>query len=70
MSNITMRQFLTLVVTALIFVGVGMTLKSAKDHDHEPNAHGAPEHSEGAAPAEFERGPHRGRMLRDGDLAL
>jgi cobalt-zinc-cadmium efflux system membrane fusion protein len=31
---------------------------------------GAPAHEEGAAAAEYERGPHRGRMLRDGDFAL
>jgi cobalt-zinc-cadmium efflux system membrane fusion protein len=28
------------------------------------------EHGHAAAPAEFERGPHRGRLLRDGDFAL
>lgn len=31
---------------------------------------GAPAGGHGAAPAEFERGPHRGRMLRSGSFAL
>jgi cobalt-zinc-cadmium efflux system membrane fusion protein len=66
-----MRQILTLVLTALLFAGVGMALKSGSgDHDHGPHEHGAHEQADAAAPAEFERGPHRGRMLRDGDLAL
>lgn len=71
MSNTTMRQLLTLVLTALLFVGIGMAIRSGTvDHDHGPPKEGAPEHAEAAAPAEFERGPHRGRMLRDGDFAL
>jgi cobalt-zinc-cadmium efflux system membrane fusion protein len=36
---------------------------------HGHDAHGHAEQSESAAD-EFERGPHRGRMLRDGDFAL
>ncbi len=71
MSNTTMRQYLTLVLTALIFAGVGMAIKSGReDHDRGPPPHGAAEHADAAAIAEFERGPHRGRMLRDGDFAL
>lgn len=71
MNSTTMRQFLTLVLTALLFVGVGMAIKSGSgDQDHGPHEHGVPEHADAAATAEFERGPHRGRMLRDGDLAL
>jgi cobalt-zinc-cadmium efflux system membrane fusion protein len=67
----TMRQFLTILLTALIFVGVGMAIKSTNEGlDHGPGEHGAPANAEAAATAEFERGPHRGRMLRDGDLAL
>lgn len=31
---------------------------------------GEPAHGEAAASGEYERGPHRGRMLRDGDLAI
>lgn len=38
----------------------------AADHTHD--AEGG--HGEAAATAEFERGPHRGRMLRDGDFAI
>ena len=38
MSNTTMRQFLTLVLTALLFAGVGMAIKSgSEDHDHGPH---------------------------------
>ena len=29
-----------------------------------------PAHGEAAVSGEYERGPHRGRMLRDGDLAI
>lgn len=66
-----MRQFLTLILTALLFAGVGMAIKSGSgDHDHGPPKEGVSEHAEAAATAEFERGPHRGRMLRDGDFAL
>lgn len=66
-----MRQFLTLVLTALLFAGVGMMLKSgSENHNHGPHEHGTHEDAEAAATPEFERGPHRGRMLRDGDLAL
>ena len=71
MSDTTMRQILTLVLTALLFAGVGMAIKSgSEDHDHGSHEHGAAEHADVAATDEFERGPHRGRMLRDGDLAL
>lgn len=67
----TMRQFLTLVLTALLFAGVGMAIRSgSEDHDRGSHEHAAQEHADAAAPAEFERGPHRGRMLRDGDFAL
>jgi membrane fusion protein, heavy metal efflux system len=70
MTYTTMRQLITIVLTAWIFAGVGMAIKSSNgSHDHGPQEHGAPAHAE-AAPAEFERGPHRGRMLRDGDFAV
>ncbi len=43
MSSTTMRQFLTLVLTALLFAGVGMAIKSgSEDHNHGPHEHGAP----------------------------
>jgi cobalt-zinc-cadmium efflux system membrane fusion protein len=69
-----MRQILTLVFTALLFAGVGVAMKSAM-HESEPHGHGADGqgsagHAEDKPEAEFERGPHRGRMLRDGDFAL
>jgi cobalt-zinc-cadmium efflux system membrane fusion protein len=71
MSNTAMRQFLTLLLTALMFAGVGMAIKSTNEgYDQGPSEHGAPANAEAAATAEFERGPHRGRMLRDGDFAL
>ena len=71
MSNTEMRQFLTILLTALIFVGVGMAIKSgSEDHNHGPHEQDAHEHGDAPATAEFERGPHRGRMLRDGDFAL
>lgn len=69
-----MRQILTLLVTALVFVGVGVAIKSAMDgpssHEHGPHEVAASAHGEATPAAEFERGPHRGRMLRDGDFAL
>lgn len=43
------------------------TLAGCGDRTAKPQKHAA-EH--GAATAEFERGPHRGRLLRDGDFAL
>jgi membrane fusion protein, heavy metal efflux system len=63
-----------LVVIALVLlVGTGLTILAWKklnpagtthEHDH---GHGH-DHADNTAP-EFERGPHRGRMLREGDLA-
>ena len=73
-GDVNMRQILTLLLTALLFVGVGMAVKSAMDgpgtHEHGPNDHAAAAPGEAPQAAEFERGPHRGRMLRDGDFAL
>ena len=69
-----MRQLFTLILTALIFAGVGMAVSSRFGHDHGPEQtceHGSPSHTEAPATGEFERGPHRGRMLRgEGDLAI
>lgn len=68
-----MRQFFTLILTALIFAGVGMAVSSRFGHDHGPTQsgeHGSSSHTEAPATGEFERGPHRGRILRDGDLAM
>jgi cobalt-zinc-cadmium efflux system membrane fusion protein len=69
-----MKQVFTLILTAVLFAGVGMAIRSAQ-HDAAPHPHGAEvksggEHGEAAAAQEFERGPHRGRMLRDGEFAL
>lgn len=66
-----MRQILTLFLIALMVVGVGAVINSTNEarlHSRgEPSAHADAEESH---TADFERGPHRGRMLRDGDLAL
>lgn len=54
------RLFVTLLVTA-------MGLSACADHSHDAaGSHG--DHS--ASSDEYERGPHRGRMLRAGDFAL
>ena len=62
-----------LIIFAIVLaVGAGLTLLALKrgDHGHAHDEHG---HSHGnhAEPeaAKFERGPHNGRMLRDGDFA-
>ncbi|MFN0218219.1 MAG: efflux RND transporter periplasmic adaptor subunit [Hyphomicrobium sp.] len=68
-----MRQLFTLILTALIFAGVGMAVSSRFGHRHgpeQPGGHGGASHAEAPATGEFERGPHRGRMLRDGDFAI
>jgi cobalt-zinc-cadmium efflux system membrane fusion protein len=51
-------------VVAVLAVGAFLLLKPGKANG--PSA----EAGHGAAAAEFERGPHRGRMLRDGDVAI
>jgi cobalt-zinc-cadmium efflux system membrane fusion protein len=56
------RHIITVLVAALIFVGVAEVLTSRND---------PPATVEKAASGEeFERGPHRGRLLRDGRFAL
>lgn len=71
-----MRQYITLVLTAVIFAWVGVTIHSSySSHDHGGQERGSkdhadPAHAEAAVAAEFERGPRRGRMLRAGDFAL
>ncbi len=49
-------------VLALVVVGAFLLIKPGKAE--------APAGEQGAAAAEYERGPHRGRMLRDGDVAI
>jgi cobalt-zinc-cadmium efflux system membrane fusion protein len=56
------RRIVTVLVAALIFVGVGGVLTSRNDPPVTVEKANTGE--------EFERGPHRGRMLRDGRLAL
>lgn len=56
------RQIITIVAAALIFAGIGTALTTQKESaavEEEVNSGG-----------EFERGPHGGRMLRDGRFAL
>jgi len=68
------KQLLTLAI--ILAAGAGLiflALKSDHAHDHDDHGHGHGGHTHGtpAAPVvgEYERGPHRGRMLRDGDFA-
>lgn len=65
-----MRQLFTLALTALLFIGVGIAVKSTIDGDARTHSDSPAEHGESIQAADFERGPHRGRMLRDGDLAV
>ena len=55
-------RFVPLLISAASLLGAC----GAKEHAHE----GEPAGDHGAAAADFERGPHRGRLLRDGDFAL
>jgi len=67
------KKNLTAIVIVLL-VGTGLALFALKKlkpaasaaHDHE---HGHGHAHDDHAAAEFERGPHRGRMLREGDFA-
>ena len=66
-----MRQILTLLLIALMVVGVVLAIKSTNEaRVYAPGEHDAAGNPEESASAEFERGTHRGRMLRDGDFAL
>jgi cobalt-zinc-cadmium efflux system membrane fusion protein len=71
MSNKTMRAVFTILLVALMVVGVALAIKSTNDA-RVVGAGAQGEHAKAEEPpaAEFERGPHRGRMLRDGDFAL
>jgi membrane fusion protein, heavy metal efflux system len=53
-------RFVSLLALALLLAACG----GANPAEEKADGHGAP------AAAEFERGPHRGRMLRDGNFAL
>ena len=60
------KNFITFAIAA-VGIGLGALIMFVRpldsDHDHEGHDHGAEEE-------EFARGPHNGRLLRDGDLAL
>ncbi|TAK10494.1 MAG: HlyD family efflux transporter periplasmic adaptor subunit, partial [Rhizorhabdus sp.] len=58
-----MRGLMSAGLLAMAFTLSGC---GAQPESHEP--HEAPEH--GAAAEDYERGPHRGRMLRDGNFAV
>jgi membrane fusion protein, heavy metal efflux system len=49
---------------AILALAIGVTACSSGEQSQEDG------HGEAKAEAGFERGPHRGRMLRDGDLAV
>ncbi len=55
-------RFIPLLISAALLLGACGT--------NESDPAGEPEGNHGAAAADFERGPHRGRLLRDGDFAL
>jgi membrane fusion protein, heavy metal efflux system len=58
-------SFVTLFALALCACGDSRHASGSRDHDHGHDEHG---HAEEAQ--EFERGPHGGRLLRDGHFAL
>ncbi len=70
------KQLLLLAIVLVAGAGlIFLALKSDHAHDHDDHGHDHDshrhDHGSSAAPAagEFERGPHRGRMLLDGDFA-
>ena len=68
-----MRQVLTILITATIFAAVGMSI--GKNHKHSLVGEGGDGvakavESKADTAADYERGPHQGRLLRDGDLSL
>jgi cobalt-zinc-cadmium efflux system membrane fusion protein len=56
-----MNKLIPLFLTLALFAGCGANHEPADEHEHE--------HGDEAA-EESERGPHSGRLLRDGDFAL
>lgn len=56
-----MNKLISLFLTLALFAGCGANHEPADEHEHE--------HGDEAA-EESERGPHSGRLLRDGDFAL
>jgi cobalt-zinc-cadmium efflux system membrane fusion protein len=62
-SPLRSASFLTLLVAALVGLQGCNRAEQGGESDESPGA-------EAAKAQEFERGPHRGRLLRDGDFAL
>lgn len=59
-------EWIALALASLALAACGMpTGDNGADHDADEHGHGAED-----AAADFERGPHGGRMLRDGDFAV
>jgi membrane fusion protein, heavy metal efflux system len=56
-----------LAVAAILTGGYFLGVRILREAPHTASAG---EHGEAAAAPEYERGPHRGRMLRDGDFAI
>jgi hypothetical protein len=62
------KNFITLGIVALgVVVGALIMFIGPNDSDHSHDEEG---HEHAAEEAEFERGPHNGRLLRDGDVAI
>lgn len=57
------------ITTSRSLIGLFFALFFATGCDTQPSSHGDHGH-EAAAEEDYERGPHNGRMLRDGDFAL
>lgn len=71
MNKKTMRQVLTLLLIAVMAAGVVLAIKSTNEaRIIATGEHGTHADTEAHGSGEFERGPHRGRMLRDGEFAL
>jgi cobalt-zinc-cadmium efflux system membrane fusion protein len=68
------KQLISLAI--VLALGAGLTVLALKNkgplshaHDEHSHDHGAHESPDAPAAAEFERGPHQGRMLREDDFA-
>lgn len=71
MSSKTVRAAFTVLLVALMIVGVVLAIKTTNEARIAGiGEQGALAEAEQPAMSEFERGPHRGRMLRNGEFAL
>jgi cobalt-zinc-cadmium efflux system membrane fusion protein len=61
---------MSLIIRSLAILPALLMLVAATGCGKTPSSAGAPSHEEHAEAAEFERGPHNGRLLRDGDFAV